>query len=65
MKLTKIHDDVNEKLCFLLEIGRCEYESAKFDIFDNRLMDECESFTKISDKLLWLETAARKIEEKQ
>ena len=48
---------------FVLDFSLAEYSDARFDEKDLKLFEECGKSTKISDKLLALETIVRKIED--
>jgi hypothetical protein len=63
MKWLLEHDNIGMKRIFQIEITDMECLNAKFHDFDYALFEECEHSDKTSDKLLALETIARRIEE--
>ena len=56
-------DFVDGLRTFRLEISEHEMQRASFAALDFRLMRECEGSDSVADKLLGLETIARRIEE--
>ena len=50
---------------YCLRISKFELASARFDRIDFALIRECDSSPLVSDKLLALETIARRIEDKK
>lgn len=65
MKIEIQRADYDDKILVRIEIEGFEYTRAKFSPFDRMLIADCETSEKVSDKLLALETIARKIEESQ
>jgi hypothetical protein len=63
MKLTSNKSLTQDKTIFVLEIGGEEQASISLDRFDVLLLNECNKNDSIADKLLALETIARKIEQ--
>lgn len=63
MRIVMERDACDDKIKVLLEIDGHEYVRARLDRFDHLLIADCEGSNKVSDKLLMLETIARRIEE--
>ncbi len=53
----------HDKPKIIIEFDSLDFLGIKLDDFDRALLDECNKSDKISDKLLALETLARRIEE--
>jgi len=63
MKLEVTQDLEKREQIYVLTIPYDEWIRAKFHDFDGALFAECDSSNKVSDKLLGMETLARRIEE--
>lgn len=56
-------DSQNDTIRYTVEITSQDLEEARLTAFDRRLIHECEGSSRVSDKLLALETLARRIED--
>lgn len=65
MKLEEWRDPATGDFHMMLKIDQLEIMCAKLTDFDRALFRECEESKSIADKLLALETMARRIEEQQ
>ena len=63
MKLISWNDVATGVDHYNLEINQVDLVRAKLHDFDRRLLADCDTSDKVSDKLLALETIARRIEE--
>ena len=62
MKLTRHRAPDRDEIVFTLTITGADYDRARLFPFDRMLLRECEDGS-IADKLLGLETMARRVEE--
>lgn len=65
MKFIMQDDIANDERIYTLRIRMGEMVCAPLNRFDKLLLADCEGSNKVSDKLLALETIARRIEERQ
>jgi hypothetical protein len=65
VKLTMAIEPLTRNHVYHLEISDVEFVLMRLDNFDTLLLKECEGSDSIADKLLALETLARRIEEER
>ena len=65
MKFSQVREVTTNATVYQLRVEDTDMLLAPLDIFDMMLLKECEASKAIADKLLALETIARKIEQSQ
>ena len=65
MRLREYQDILTHTLHIELEITDADQVACRLDPWDMRLAEECGKSNSLADKLLWLETLARRIEEQR